>query len=337
MIELSRNMLGGLRFYGSLAAGLGAIFFSPGLSAANAPSEPINAESAAPRIEALRREIAHHDELYYKKAAPEISDAAYDRLKQTLAALEQKFPAAAAGESPSESLGDDRTGAFALYRHRERMLSLEKSYRESDVRAFHARLAQRVRGAELVFVIEPKFDGLAVSVTYEKGRLVRAVTRGNGVEGDDVTANALTIGALPRQLRAVAPDGTALALPDVIELRGEIYLPLAEFARINREREAAGEAPFAHPRNLAVGTLKLLDPRDGRSGNSRWFFMAGARGCRRRRSPFRSARFTRACALGVCPGWSATRWRARRMKRGRRFRILIGCVRGSRFRSMARW
>ena len=262
MIELARNMLGGLRFYGSLAAGLGAIFFSPGLSAANAPNEPINAESAAPRIEALRREIAHHDELYYKKAAPEISDAAYDRLKQTLAALEQKFPAAAAGESPSESLGDDRTGAFALYRHRGRMLSLEKSYRESDVRAFHARLAQRVRGAELAFVIEPKFDGLAVSVTYEKGRLVRAVTRGNGVEGDDVTANALTIGALPRQLRAVAPDGTALALPDVIELRGEIYLPLAEFARINREREAAGEAPFAHPRNLAVGTLKLLDPRD---------------------------------------------------------------------------
>ena len=111
-------------------------------------------------------------------------------------------------------------------------------------------------------MIEPKFDGLAVSVTYEKGRLVRAVTRGNGVEGDDVTANALTIAALPRQLRAVAPDGTALALPEVIELRGEIYLPLAEFARINREREAAGEAPFAHPRNLAVGTLKLLDPRD---------------------------------------------------------------------------
>ena len=105
MIELSRNVLGVLRFYGSLAAMLGAIFFSPGLSAANASSEPINAESAAPRIEALRREIAHHDELYYKKAAPEISDAAYDRLKQTLAALEQKFPAAAAGESPSESLG----------------------------------------------------------------------------------------------------------------------------------------------------------------------------------------------------------------------------------------
>jgi len=262
MFKLSLNLFGVLRFNRSLAVVLGAMFFSLGLSAANAPSEPNNAESAATRIEALRREIAHHDELYYKKAAPEISDAAYDRLKQTVAALEQKFPAAATAETPSESLGDDRTGAFALYRHRERMLSLEKSYRESDVRTFHARLAQRVRGAELAFVIEPKFDGLAVSVTYEKGRLVRAVTRGNGVEGDDVTANALTIATLPRQLRAGAPDGTALALPDVIELRGEIYLPLAEFARINREREAAGEAPYAHPRNLAAGTLKLLDPRD---------------------------------------------------------------------------
>jgi DNA ligase (NAD+) len=261
-LKLLRNWLGILHFYGSVVGIGGGLFFSPRAGAATAPSAAINADAAAPRIEALRREIAHHDELYYKKAAPEISDATYDQLKQTLAALEQIASSLAAGESPRESLGDDRTGAFTLYRHRERMLSLDKCYRESDVRAFYARVAQHVRDPERVFVIEPKFDGLAVSVTYEQGRLVRAVTRGNGIEGDDVTANVLTIAAWPRQLRAVAPDGTALALPEVVELRGEIYLPLAEFARINREREAAGELPFAHPRNLAAGTLKLLDPRE---------------------------------------------------------------------------
>ena len=236
------------------------VFAAHGAEAVAATSPA--AEKAQARIDALRREIAHHDELYYKKSAPEISDAAYDRLKRELAALEKDFPAVVVGDSPSDSLGDDRTGAFPLYRHRERMLSLDKSYSEADLRGFYARLTRQLGRNDLVYVVEPKFDGLAVSVTYEKGKLVRAVTRGNGIEGDDVTANALTIRALPRELRATSPDGSANPVPDVIELRGEIYLPLAEFARINREREAAGEAPFAHPRNLAAGTLKQLDPRE---------------------------------------------------------------------------
>ena len=227
-----------------------------------APVADPRSDEARARVDSLRREIAHHDELYYKKSAPEISDAAYDRLKLELAALEKDFPAAAAGDSPSDSLGDDRSGAFPLYRHRERMLSLDKSYSEADLRGFYARLAKQLGRTDLVYVVEPKFDGLAVSVTYERGKLVRAVTRGNGREGDDVTANALTIAVLPRELRATAPDGSANLIPDVVELRGEVYLPLAEFARINREREAAGEEPFAHPRNLAAGTLKLLDPRE---------------------------------------------------------------------------
>lgn len=219
-------------------------------------------EEARERIVALRRAVAHHDELYYKKSAPEISDATYDLLKRELAALEQKFPVAAAGTSPTDALGDDRSGAFPLYRHRERMQSLAKAYAESELRAFHARLAQQLRGTDLVYVIEPKFDGLAVSVTYEKGKLVRAVTRGNGIEGDDVTANALTITSLPRKLRAPASAGSANLLPDVVELRGEVYLPWAEFNRINREREAAREARYSHPRNLAAGTLKLSDSRE---------------------------------------------------------------------------
>ncbi len=115
---------------------------------------------------------------------------------------------------------------------------------------------------ELDYVVEPKFDGLAISVTYEKGKLVRAVTRGNGTEGDDVTANAHTIRSLPAVLRAVTPEGAANPVPEVVELRGEIFLPYAEFARINRERDSAGETPFAHPRNLAAGTLKQLDARE---------------------------------------------------------------------------
>jgi DNA ligase (NAD+) len=223
----------------------------------------LSPSDAHTRIDALRAEIAHHDELYYKKSAPEISDAAYDQLKRELAALEQAFPALAKGASPSDSLGDDRSGAFPLYRHRERMLSLDKSYSEAELRAFHARVAQQLGRNDLVYIVEPKFDGLAISVTYEKGKFVRAVTRGNGVEGDDVTANVLTIATLPRELRrTVSSANTSAPIPDVIELRGEVYLPFAEFTRINREREAAGEATFAHPRNLAAGTLKQLDPRE---------------------------------------------------------------------------
>ena len=231
------------------------------LSVASAAERPTT-DAARARIEALRVEIKHHDDLYYKKSAPEITDAAYDQLKRELASLEKDYPPVVGSSSPSDSLGDDRSGAFPLYRHRERMQSLDKSYTEADLRAFHARLAQSLRRSDLTYIVEPKFDGLAVSVTYEKGKLVRAVTRGNGVEGDDVTANALTIATLPRELRVTAPDGSPNPVPDIVELRGEIYLPWAEFARINREREAAGEAPFAHPRNLAAGTLKQIDPRE---------------------------------------------------------------------------
>jgi len=193
---------------------------------------------AAQRIGALRAEIARHNELYFRKAAPEISDSAYDGLKRELARWEKAFPDIAGGLSSADGLGDDRTGLFPTYRHRERMLSLDKTYAEADVRAFHARLARRLGRADLAYVIEPKVDGLAVSVTYEKGRLVRAVTRGNGVEGDDITANALTLRRLPRVLSA---GGKAAPVPDAIELRGEIYVPFAEFERVNGEREAAGK------------------------------------------------------------------------------------------------
>jgi DNA ligase (NAD+) len=232
------------------------------LSPAETPAAPRSPADASVRIAKLRREIAHADELYFQQAAPEISDAAYDRLKRELAQLEQAFPAAARAVPPLPAIGDDHSAGFARYRHRAPMLSLDKAYTEAEVRAFITRVHTRLGRDELSFIIEPKFDGLALSATYEKGELTHAATRGNGREGDEVTANALALHGLPLHLRAVAPDGTHNPIPDFIELRGEVYLRWSEFRRINREQEAAGEPPFAEPRNLAAGTLKQHDPRE---------------------------------------------------------------------------
>ncbi len=229
------------------------------------------------RLAALRAEVAHHDALYHQKAALEISDYDYDQLKQRLRALEAAFPAITKETPAVAEVGDDRSGLFQTYRHRERMMSLDKTYAEADLRAFHARLAKVLGRDDLAYVVEPKFDGFAVSATYEKGKLVRAVTRGNGVEGDDITANALMIPGLPRALRRVAPDGSANPIPDVIEVRGEIYVSFADFERINAEREAAGETTFANPRNLATGTIRQLDPREiDRRGLDVVFYGVGA-------------------------------------------------------------
>ena len=230
----------------------------PGL--VGAETLPLTAIEAAERLDVLRTEIASHDELYFKKAAPVISDQAYDQLKRELAALELAFPDAAREGSAVDGMGDDRTGSFVTQRHRVRMLSLNKSYTETELRAFDARLTRQLGRRELDYVVEPKFDGLAISVTFEKGKLVRAVTRGNGAEGDEVTANVLTIRSLPQTLKAESAAERKLnPMPDLVELRGEIFISYPEFARINRERESAGEAPFANPRNLAAGTLKQSD------------------------------------------------------------------------------
>ena len=219
---------------------------------------PVEAQT---RIAALRAEVAHHDELYYRHAQSELTDYEYDRLKRELADLEVEFPQTVGmvqAVSPTAQVGDDRTEGFVTYRHRERMMSLDNTYSPEELRAFHERLIKLLGRDQLGYVVEPKIDGLAVSLTYEKGKLVRAVTRGNGVEGDDITANARTIHSLPRELKA-APDAP---IPDVIEIRGEVYLTLAEFQRINKQREEAGEALYANPRNLAAGTIKQLDPRE---------------------------------------------------------------------------
>jgi DNA ligase (NAD+) len=213
---------------------------------------------AQSRVAELRAAVARHDELYYRRAAPEIPDREYDRLKRELADLELAFPELASPSSPTAQVGDDRAEGFQVHRHRERMMSLDNTYSEAELREFHARLARLLGRDDLAYIVEPKFDGLAVSLTYDHGRLVRAVTRGNGIEGDDITANARTLHHLPHELKT--PRGAPP--PGLIEIRGEIFMTLEEFQRINREREEAGEPTYANPRNLAAGTIKQLDPAE---------------------------------------------------------------------------
>lgn len=215
---------------------------------------PAEAQS---RIAALRATLSRHDELYYRQSKPEISDFDYDKLKQELAGLEKLFPEAAqaaGADTPTQRVGDDRTEGFARVKHRQAMTTLDNTYDEAELREFHARLAKILGTEDLAYTVEPKIDGLAVSLTFEGGKFTRAVTRGDGEEGDDVTANVRTIRGLPHAL-AGAPT------PAVIEIRGEIFLREEEFRRINQLQEEAGEPPYANPRNLASGTIKQLDSK----------------------------------------------------------------------------
>jgi len=206
------------------------------------------------RIAQLRAEIERHNDLYYRQADPEITDAEYDALLAELRQLESDNPLFAGATSPTARGGDDRMPEFETRRHRQAMLSLDNTYSREELFAFDARLRKVLGREALPYVVEPKIDGLAMSLTYENGRLVRGVTRGNGVEGDDVTRNVLTIAGLPHRLPGVGQG--------VIELRGEVYIDREEFLRINAEREQLGLPLYMNPRNLAAGTIKQLDPRE---------------------------------------------------------------------------
>jgi DNA ligase (NAD+) len=217
----------------------------------------------AERVAELRDRIRHHEELYYVRDAPEISDAEFDALMRELVALEQAHPELADPSSPSQRVGGRPAEGFETVRHMAPMLSLDNAYSEAELREFHARLVRAVRpqpveGASpepvegLAYVAELKIDGLSIALTYEHGRLTRAVTRGDGTEGEDVTANARVIRAIPLRLQTPSP-------PAIVEVRGEVYLPIAAFERMNAEREEAGEPPFANPRNAAAGAIRTLD------------------------------------------------------------------------------
>jgi DNA ligase (NAD+) len=214
-------------------------------------------ETARTRIDELRRLLEHHNRLYYVLDAPEIGDAEYDALFRELQGLEERFPDLVTPESPTQRVGGQALEKFGAVTHRLPMLSLENATNEAEIRDFDLRV-KKVLGLApdtvIDYVCEPKLDGLAVELVYGDGLLSVASTRGDGVTGEDVTTNIRTIRALPLRL-AGAP------VPPLLEVRGEVFLSLEAFQRINAEKEEAGEAPFANPRNAAAGSLRQLDPR----------------------------------------------------------------------------
>ncbi|HYD18964.1 MAG TPA: NAD-dependent DNA ligase LigA [Patescibacteria group bacterium] len=204
----------------------------------------------------LRRQLKHHDKLYHQKDAPEISDAEYDAQKKQLRAIEAAFPELVTPDSPTQTVGYAPLREFKKIRHAVPMLSLSNSFAAEDVTDFVDRVRKFLSLADsdkCEILAEPKIDGLSCSLRYEGGKLVYAATRGDGEEGEDVTENAKTIASVPQAL----PKG----VPDVLEVRGEIYMTRADFAQLNREQEAAGEKIFANPRNGAAGSLRQLDVR----------------------------------------------------------------------------
>lgn len=209
-------------------------------------------DEAKHRILELRKEIAEHDRRYYLEAAPSISDQQYDNLYRELRELEEEFPELITPESPTQRVGGAPLEGFSQVTHRTPMLSLDNTYSEEEVAEFFRRLQRLLPGETIDAVIEPKVDGVAISILYRSGLMEYAATRGNGVNGDDVTANIRTIRVVPLRLRG--------SVPDEVEVRGEVFLPKQVFASLNAERERAGEPLFANPRNTAAGSLKQLDP-----------------------------------------------------------------------------
>ena len=206
-------------------------------------------------IESLRSQLHRHNHNYYVLNAPEISDREYDTLLERLEQLEAEHPESYDPNSPTLRVGSDISEGFSQVDHIYPMLSLANTYSIDDVDEWFARIRDALYGQQFAIIGELKFDGTGISLVYEHGHLVRAVTRGDGTHGDDVTANARTIRSIPLELQG---DD----YPDFFEIRGEIVLPFANFEVINNERLAKGEAPFANPRNAAAGTLKLLNPAE---------------------------------------------------------------------------
>ncbi|MDA8295914.1 MAG: NAD-dependent DNA ligase LigA [Actinomycetota bacterium] len=240
----------------------------PTMSSGRPPVEALAARAAseapatapADRVAELRRQIAYHSARYHQDDAPEIADFEYDALVLELTELEASHPELASAVSPTATVGAPPSPAFAPVQHALRMLSLDNVFSVDELTAWGVRLERLLAGepearSAVAFVCEPKIDGLAMSLRYERGTLVRAATRGDGTTGEDVTANVRTIGVIPHELTLPATD-----LPEVLEVRGEVYLPLAAFEELNRRQLEAGLRPFANPRNSAAGSLRQKDP-----------------------------------------------------------------------------
>jgi DNA ligase (NAD+) len=211
---------------------------------------------AKAELKRLAEEIAEHDRRYYQDDAPTVSDAQYDELRQRNTTIEARFPNLIRADSPSRRVGAQPTGRFAKVRHSVPMLSLDNAFDEEDVAEFVERISRFLRlpaDAELVFTAEPKIDGLSLSLRYEKGHLAVAATRGDGFEGEEVTANVKTLRDVPQRLRGKK-------VPKICEVRGEVYMTKSDFLALNKRQEQVGRTIFANPRNSAAGSLRQLDP-----------------------------------------------------------------------------
>ncbi|MEU2333575.1 NAD-dependent DNA ligase LigA [Streptomyces sp. NPDC013172] len=202
----------------------------------------------------LAEQIEEHRFRYYVKDAPVVSDAEFDRLLKTLEALEDQYPPLRTPDSPTQKVAGSYETEFTSVEHRERMMSLDNTFNDDDLAAWVERIHKELGDQEFHFLCELKVDGLAVNLTYERGRLVRAATRGDGRTGEDITPNVRTIAEIPDRLHGEK-------VPDLVEIRGEVYFPMEKFAELNERLVAAGDKPFANPRNAAAGSLRQKDPR----------------------------------------------------------------------------
>src|SRR6476646_9203047 len=219
------------------------------------PVDLTDAQAKA-ELKRLAAEITAHDKRYYQQDAPTVTDAEYDSLRLRNAAIEARFPELIRSDSPSRRVGAAPTGKFKKVRHAVPMLSLDNAFAEQDVVDFVARIRRFLKLAEdekIAFSAEPKIDGLSMSLRYEGGELVTAATRGDGAEGEDVTANIRTIEDVPQKLKG-------RNIPDICEVRGEVYMTKKAFLALNKKQVEAGEAPFANPRHSAAGSLRQKDP-----------------------------------------------------------------------------
>ncbi|MER3417376.1 MAG: hypothetical protein C4297_14375 [Gemmataceae bacterium] len=207
------------------------------------------------QVEELRQAIEYHNYKYYVEAAPEISDLEYDRLVQRLVELERQHPELITPDSPTQRVNERPLEGFRPVTHRVPMLSIDNTYNEAELREFDRRIRRWLLGETVEYVVEHKIDGVSVSLIYEKGRFTLGATRGDGRVGDDITQNLRTVRDIPLRLR------TTGSIPDILEVRGEVYMTNTELSRLNRLQAERGEKPFANPRNAAAGTLKLLDSR----------------------------------------------------------------------------
>ena len=215
----------------------------------------MNNSEAKKKAETLRRELQRHDHLYYVEASPEIADRDYDRLYKQLEELEAQFPELVTPDSPTGRVGGEPASAFEHVRHQVPMMSISNTYSKGELAEFDTRIKKLLGDEESTYVLEPKIDGVAISIRYENGVLERGSTRGDGKVGDDITANLRTIHSIPLRLRL---DDTP---PRVLEVRGEAFMTKEGFAELNASRQESGDEPFANPRNAAAGSLKLLDPK----------------------------------------------------------------------------